>query len=67
MTPSSFSPREVEYDVFVEVIHGRWVRLDVIAPSPQGALAQVRKRNLNGKVVAVKAKATYEFDKEGDT
>lgn len=58
------TPRNVEYLAFVEIIHGRWVRLEVSAPSPQGALAQVRSRNLNGEVVVVKEKAIYQYEKE---
>lgn len=61
--PSSRSntPREVAYVLFVEIIHGRWIRMDLTAPSPQGAVSQARRQNLNGRAVAVKANATYEF------
>jgi len=58
--------RSITYHVFVEIVHGRWVRLEVNAPSPQGALAQARQHNLNGKAVVVKDKAIYEYDERSE-
>jgi hypothetical protein len=53
--------RSVEYAAFVEIIHGRWVRVSIDAPSPQGALAAVRRMKLDGKAFIVKSSAAYEF------
>lgn len=56
------SPREIAYHVFAEIVHGRWVRLDVVAPSPQGAAEEARRLKFEGRLFIVKDAAPYEFD-----
>lgn len=58
------TPRSVPYAVYAEIVHGRWVRLDVTAPSPNGARDQARKLKFSGRLFVVKVDAAYEYEKE---